>query len=60
MTTLLNFVPGPDFPHAVVNIVLNPLKTLQNAYRTAKVLSAAVPLKTEDLGRGAWQIVIKT
>lgn len=55
--TLLNFVPGPDFPTG--GIIVEPPENIANAYRTGKGgFRLRCRWETEDLGRGAWQIVI--
>ena len=55
--TLLNFVPGPDFPTG--GIIVEPPENIANAYRTGKGgFRLRCRWETEDLGRGAWQIVV--
>ena len=55
--TLLKYVPGPDFPTG--GIIVEPPENIANAYRTGKGgFRLRCRWETEDLGRGAWQIVI--
>ena len=55
--TLLNYVPGPDFPTGGV-IVESP-KDIRNAYATGRgSFRLRAKWEVEDLGRGQWQIVI--
>lgn len=55
--TLLNYVPGPDFPTGGV-IVESP-KNIRNAYATGRgSFRLRAKWEVEDLGRGQWQIVI--
>jgi topoisomerase-4 subunit A len=55
--TLLNFVPGPDFPTGGV-IVESP-ENIASAYRTGKGgFRLRCRYEVEDLGRGQWQIVV--
>jgi topoisomerase-4 subunit A len=55
--TLLNFVPGPDFPTG--GVIVEPRENIAQAYRTGR---GSIRLRSrwevEDLGRGVWQIVI--
>jgi topoisomerase-4 subunit A len=55
--TLLNYVPGPDFPTG--GIVVEPPETIAQAYRTGKGgFRLRCRWHQEDLGRGQWQIVV--
>ena len=55
--TLLNYVPGPDFPTGGV-IVESP-ENIRNAYATGRgSFRLRAKWEVEDLGRGQWQIVI--
>ncbi len=55
--TLLNFVPGPDFPTG--GVIVEPRESIAQAYRTGR---GSIRLRSrwevEDLGRGGWQIVV--
>jgi topoisomerase IV subunit A len=55
--TLLNYVPGPDFPTG--GIIVEPPENIATAYRTGKGgFRLRCRYEVEDLGRGQWQIVI--
>jgi topoisomerase-4 subunit A len=55
--TLLNYVPGPDFPTGGV-LVESP-ENIANAYRTGRgSFRLRAKWEVEDLGRGQWQIVV--
>ena len=55
--TLLNYVPGPDFPTGGV-LVESP-ENIRNAYATGRgSLRLRAKWHVEDLGRGQWQIVV--
>ena len=55
--TLLNYVPGPDFPTG--GVIVEPRETIAQAYRTGRgSFRLRCKWETEDLGRGQWQIVI--
>ncbi len=55
--TLLNFVPGPDFPTG--GVIVEPAENIAQAYRTGKGgFRLRCRWEVEDLGRGQWQIVI--
>ena len=55
--TLLNFVPGPDFPTG--GIIVEPAESIATAYRTGKGgFRLRCRWQVEDLGRGQWQIVV--
>ncbi|MGR3493449.1 MAG: DNA topoisomerase IV subunit A [Shimia sp.] len=55
--TLLDYVPGPDFPTG--GVIVEPREAIAEAYRTGR---GAIRLRCrwarEDLGRGQWQIVV--
>ncbi len=55
--TLLNFVPGPDFPTG--GIIVEPQESIAQAYRTGRgAFRLRAKHEVEDLGRGQWQIVV--
>ncbi|WP_439109210.1 DNA topoisomerase IV subunit A [Lentibacter sp.] len=55
--TLLNFVPGPDFPTG--GIIVEPRENIAQAYRTGRgSFRLRSKWEVEDLGRGQWQIVV--
>ncbi|GGX45025.1 DNA topoisomerase 4 subunit A [Tateyamaria omphalii] len=55
--TLLNYVPGPDFPTG--GIIVEPPEAIAQAYRTGKGgFRLRCRFEVEDLGRGQWQIVV--
>ncbi|WP_188475736.1 DNA topoisomerase IV subunit A [Primorskyibacter flagellatus] len=55
--TLLNYVPGPDFPTG--GIMVEPRDTVAEAYRTGRgSFRLRAKWEVEDLGRGTWQIVV--
>ncbi|SFE81634.1 DNA topoisomerase IV subunit A [Sulfitobacter brevis] len=55
--TLLNYVPGPDFPTG--GIIVEPPENIAAAYRTGKGgFRLRARWQVEDLGRGLWQIVV--
>ena len=55
--TLLNYVPGPDFPTG--GIIVEPAESIAQAYRTGKGgFRLRCRYEVEDLGRGQWQIVV--
>ncbi|AXI43660.1 DNA topoisomerase IV subunit A [Sulfitobacter sp. SK011] len=55
--TLLNYVPGPDFPTG--GVIVEPPENIASAYRTGKGgFRLRCRWAVEDLGRGVWQIVI--
>ncbi|MDF1857067.1 DNA topoisomerase IV subunit A [Pseudooceanicola sp.] len=55
--TLLNYIPGPDFPTG--GVIVEPRETIAETYRTGR---GSIRLRSkweiEDLGRGTWQIVV--
>ena len=55
--TLLNYVPGPDFPTG--GIIVEPKENIAQAYRTGRgSFRLRCAYEVEDLGRGQWQIVV--
>ena len=55
--TLLDYVPGPDFPTG--GILIEPRENILEAYRTGRgSFRLRARWDTEDLGRGQWQIVV--
>ncbi|MGH1370322.1 MAG: DNA topoisomerase IV subunit A [Maritimibacter sp.] len=55
--TLLNFIPGPDFPTG--GVIVEPREVIAKAYATGR---GSIRLRSrweiEDLGRGQWQIIV--
>ncbi|MBY6084436.1 DNA topoisomerase IV subunit A [Ruegeria arenilitoris] len=55
--TLLNYVPGPDFPTG--GVIVEPTENIAQAYRTGRgSFRLRCKYEVEDLGRGQWQIVV--
>ena len=55
--TLLNYVPGPDFPTG--GVIVEPRDSIAQAYRTGRgSFRLRCKWEREDLGRGQWQIVV--
>ncbi len=55
--TLLNFIPGPDFPTG--GVLVEDRETIAAAYRTGRgSLRLRARWLREDLGRGQWQVVV--
>jgi len=55
--TLLNYIPGPDFPTG--GVVVEPAQNIANAYRTGRgAFRLRARWHTEDLARGQWQIIV--
>src|SRR6056297_901838 len=55
--TLLNYVPGPDFPNG--GVIVEPPESIAQAYRTGRgAFRLRCLWETEDLGRGQWQVVV--
>jgi topoisomerase-4 subunit A len=55
--TLLNYVPGPDFPTG--GVIVEPPENIAAAYRTGRgSFRLRCKYEIEDLGRGQWQIVV--
>jgi topoisomerase-4 subunit A len=54
---LLDFVQGPDFPTG--GVIIEPRAAIKEAYRTGRGgFRLRARWRIEDLGRGAWQIVV--
>ena len=55
--TLLQYVPGPDFPTG--GVLVEPAENIAQAYRTGKGgFRLRCRWEVEDLGRGQWQVVV--
>jgi topoisomerase IV subunit A len=55
--TLLNYIPGPDFPTG--GVIVEPPESIAQAYRTGRgAFRLRCRYEVEDLGRGQWQIVV--
>ncbi|MDP7185613.1 MAG: DNA topoisomerase IV subunit A [Paracoccaceae bacterium] len=55
--TLLEHVPGPDFPTG--GVIVEPRENILEAYRTGRgSFRLRCKWEIEDLGRGTWQIVV--
>ena len=55
--TLMNFVPGPDFPTG--GTIVEPRENIVEAYRTGRgSFRLRCKYEVEDLGRGQWQVVV--
>lgn len=55
--TLLQYVPGPDFPTG--GVIVEPPENIAQAYRTGKGgFRLRARHEVEDIGRGQWQIVV--
>lgn len=55
--TLLEFVPGPDFPTG--GVVVETKESIAETYRTGRgAIRLRARWEKEDLGRGLWQIVV--
>ncbi|TMV02126.1 DNA topoisomerase IV subunit A [Ruegeria sediminis] len=55
--TLLNYVPGPDFPTG--GVIVEPPESIAQAYRTGRgSFRLRCKYEVEDLGRGQWQIIV--
>ena len=55
--TLLNFIPGPDFPTG--GVMVESPEAIASAYRTGRgSFRLRCQWSVEDLGRGQWQIVV--
>ncbi|WP_170476933.1 DNA topoisomerase IV subunit A [Ruegeria arenilitoris] len=55
--TLLNYVPGPDFPTG--GVIVEPPESIAQAYRTGRgSFRLRCKFEVEDLGRGQWQIIV--
>src|SRR6056297_665168 len=55
--TLLNYIPGPDFPTG--GVIVEPRDSIAQAYPTGRgAFRLRCKWEVEDLGRGQWQIVV--
>lgn len=55
--TLLNYVPGPDFPTG--GVIVEPRENIAKAYATGRgSFRLRCKWEVEDLGRGTWQVVV--
>ncbi len=55
--TLLQYVPGPDFPTG--GVIVEPRENIAEAYRTGRgSFRLRARWQIEDLGRGQWQIIV--
>ncbi len=55
--TLLNYIPGPDFPTG--GVIVEPSENIAEAYRTGRgSFRLRAKWEVEDLGRGTWQVVV--
>ena len=55
--TLLNYIPGPDFPTG--GVIVEPKDNIAQAYRTGKGgFRLRARWDVEQLGRGQWQVVV--
>jgi topoisomerase-4 subunit A len=55
--TLLEYVPGPDFPTG--GVIVEPRENIAEAYRTGRgAFRLRAKWDKEDMGRGQWQIVV--
>jgi topoisomerase-4 subunit A len=55
--TLLNYIPGPDFPTG--GVIVEPPESIARAYRTGRgSFRLRASWQKEDLARGQWQIVV--
>jgi topoisomerase-4 subunit A len=55
--TLLNYIPGPDFPTG--GVIVESRENIAQAYRTGRgSIRLRSKWEVEDLGRGQWQIVV--
>ncbi|MDE0852234.1 DNA topoisomerase IV subunit A, partial [Yoonia sp.] len=55
--TLLNYIPGPDFPTG--GVIVEPKENIAEAYRTGRgAFRLRSKWEIEDLGRGQWQIIV--
>ncbi|TCP40516.1 DNA topoisomerase IV subunit A [Rhodovulum marinum] len=55
--TLLQYVPGPDFPTG--GVIVEPKENIAQAYRTGRgSFRLRAQYEIEDLGRGTWQVVV--
>ena len=55
--TLLQYVPGPDFPTG--GVIVEPAENIAQAYSTGRgSIRLRARWHVEDLGRGVWQVVV--
>ena len=55
--TLLNYVPGPDFPTG--GVIVEPKENIAQAYRTGRgSFRLRAKWEVEDIGRGQWQVIV--
>ncbi len=55
--TLLNYIPGPDFPTG--GVIVEPKENIAETYRTGRgAFRLRSKWEMEDLGRGQWQIIV--
>jgi topoisomerase-4 subunit A len=55
--TLLNYIPGPDFPTG--GVIVEPRESIAETYRTGRGgFRLRAKWEVEDQGRGTWQIVV--
>ncbi|MGV6811165.1 MAG: DNA topoisomerase IV subunit A [Brevirhabdus sp.] len=55
--TLLEYVPGPDFPTG--GVIVEPPESIAQAYRTGRgAFRLRAKWQVEDLGRGQWHVVV--
>ncbi len=55
--TLLNYIPGPDFPTG--GVIVEPPANIAEAYRTGRgAFRVRARWEVEQLGKGQWQIVV--
>ncbi len=55
--TLLQYVPGPDFPTG--GVIVEPRENIAQAYATGRgSIRLRAKWEVEDLGRGTWQVVV--
>ncbi len=55
--TLLEIVPGPDFPTG--GVIVETRENIAEAYRTGRgAIRTRARYEIEDLGRGQWQVVV--
>ncbi len=55
--TLLNYIPGPDFPTG--GVIVEPKENIAETYRTGRgSFRLRSKWEVEDLGRGQWQIIV--
>ncbi|MFN4058176.1 MAG: DNA topoisomerase IV subunit A, partial [Roseinatronobacter sp.] len=54
---LLKLIPGPDFPTG--GVIVEPPESILSAYQTGRgAFRLRARWQVEDLGRGAWQIIV--